>query len=96
MLIVFVILLTPYQHSQIHALPRGILTPLNGVTQRQTEVERGAELSNSTQRAAMKEQFQRDIDDTVAEILAEEEAMSCHQSSTVAMELNFGGKVESN
>ena len=77
---------------------RSILTPLNGVAPRRAVVEQVDGLSNSAQRAAMKERFQRDIDDTVAEILAEEEEeeMSHHQSNNgVAMELNFGGEVKS-
>lgn len=81
--------------------PRNVLTPLNGGVNKgpsQSQAER--------ERAIMKERFQRDIDDTVAEILAEQEDERGHQRSLeedqastgamqrdeVAVALGFEGK----
>ena len=63
--------------------PRNVLTPLNG------GVRKSPSQGQAERLAAMKERFQRDIDETVAEILAEERA---RQGSGVAMALGFEGE----
>lgn len=72
--------------------PHGVLTPLNVIRESNCRTRKGDEsgcglvrLVDSTEKAATKELFQRDIDDTVAEILA-------YDSSQINRELEFEGK----
>ena len=71
--------------------PRHVLTPLNG------GVKRGPSQSRTERELViMKERFQRDIDDTVAEILAEqeEEEERGHQRSSSSEEEASTGAIQ--
>jgi hypothetical protein len=90
-LIDVVLVMTLYQILPRCFPSQGILTPLNAAGTNLNHHDIATERwIDSAERAAMKDVFQRDIDSTVAEILAHE--TPCGGGDEVSKELQFEGK----